>query len=220
MIRFTLIELIVVVAIIILLMAILLPALQSARKTGLDVLCKSNLRQCGLANANYMTDYKGWFPTGYDWPNYVFSKSTTVVKCPANTKDWNMSKYHYGQWGRIYFFGIENDSTRTHFNIYKLKQPSTFIFLSDTVYGKLPPNFERGRQCGLIYNCGGDWIGMHLIHSNHVNIYLGDGHVEQGTIYNLGRFGKANLCPTYSYISQVHTRVYDLNLNELTVLPP
>ena len=50
---FTLIELLVVIAIIAILVAILLPAVQQAREAARKTSCKNNLKQIGLALANY-----------------------------------------------------------------------------------------------------------------------------------------------------------------------
>ena len=59
---FTLIELLVVISIIALLIAILLPALSSARVAGRDAACRSNLRQWGIAMTSYATDNLDAFP--------------------------------------------------------------------------------------------------------------------------------------------------------------
>ena len=55
---FTLIKLLVVIGIIALLMAILLPALQRARKQTKTVVCQSNLKQWGMAVMAYAADYE------------------------------------------------------------------------------------------------------------------------------------------------------------------
>jgi prepilin-type N-terminal cleavage/methylation domain-containing protein/prepilin-type processing-associated H-X9-DG protein len=59
---FTLIELLVVISIIVLLMALLLPALQRARKQARAVVCQTNLKQWGSVLTLYTEDNKGLFP--------------------------------------------------------------------------------------------------------------------------------------------------------------
>jgi prepilin-type N-terminal cleavage/methylation domain-containing protein/prepilin-type processing-associated H-X9-DG protein len=61
---FTLIELLVVISIIALLIAILLPALASARRTAQAIACGSNHRQLGVAHYGFATDHDGAFTFG------------------------------------------------------------------------------------------------------------------------------------------------------------
>jgi len=67
---FTLIELLVVISIIVLLMALLLPALQRVRRQARAVVCQSRQREWGVRFAAYQSECDGRFPyhRGFAWP--------------------------------------------------------------------------------------------------------------------------------------------------------
>ena len=80
---FTLIELMIVIAIIAILAAILVPNFIRARAQGQLTACKSNLKNIGTAMEMYSTDWSGKYPTASGLaglaPNYL----KTIPECPA-----------------------------------------------------------------------------------------------------------------------------------------
>ncbi|MHC4623966.1 MAG: type II secretion system protein [Planctomycetota bacterium] len=73
---FTLIELLVVIAVIAMLMGILLSALARAKEQAKTVVCRSNLRQYGIASRMYLDDNEARFP---DPPRWLYAQAETGV---------------------------------------------------------------------------------------------------------------------------------------------
>ncbi len=78
---FTLVELLVVIGIIAVLMSILMPALGSARRAGLQTRSLNNIRQLGLGYAQYHIENRGALPFGY--PPAVVNGVPTQASLPS-----------------------------------------------------------------------------------------------------------------------------------------
>jgi len=76
---FTLIELLVVIAIISILLAILMPAMRKIRETARESVCKSNLRNVGLAVHLYLDDYERKLPDTLSSNEFLWVESDGVT---------------------------------------------------------------------------------------------------------------------------------------------
>ena len=93
---FTLVELLVVIAVIAILAGLLLPALKKAREQALGIQCAQNLKQTGTLMASYASDFGGRLPspktdfalvmgTGRYWPDRLLESSPS-----SSYEDWRM----------------------------------------------------------------------------------------------------------------------------------
>ncbi len=103
---FTLIELLIVVAIIAVLVSILLPALSEARKSAQQIACSTNLHEMSYGVQLYMNDYNDCFPpyrtylsptTSRMWPHIMFAlkyiHETKIYACPGFNADKSSTKF-------------------------------------------------------------------------------------------------------------------------------
>lgn len=120
---FTLIELLIVIAIIAILACLLLPALNQARTRGHAAKCVSNQKQTMLAQIQYSNDYSGYmvvlvpYKSPGQWENWVslltreFSNtgalprtkrgylSSNVIRCPGNSSNPAKHDIFWGNYG-------------------------------------------------------------------------------------------------------------------------
>jgi prepilin-type N-terminal cleavage/methylation domain-containing protein/prepilin-type processing-associated H-X9-DG protein len=112
---FTLVELLVVIAIIGILIALLLPAVQSAREAARRSQCNNNLKQLGLALHNYHDVYK-YYPSGCLRNGPLYGPSPFVQLLPYVEQEAMRDGYDDTATSGGTFTGmnIANDAIATH----------------------------------------------------------------------------------------------------------
>lgn len=193
---FTLLELLIVVAIIGILAALLLPALSAARDRARCIKCLSNLKQLGLLASSYVNNYDEYFPPAYynnhsangmHWDTdtdgnpgimYDGDSNAAIQQCPGFYGVSNSTNDEYT--GYNYNTSYLGSDTATPTKLKLIKHPSNCAIFGDgetRIAGETGANkFMRAPTDNAVVPSKEGAQGFR--HQNKTNICWVDGHAS------------------------------------------
>lgn len=169
--KFTLVELLVTIAIIAILAAFLIPALTKAREKARRVNCLANLKNMGIAMRTYANEFDAGFPDGNNAIGLEkllaqgYLKTSKIFTCPSTTTTYTEGVVDDAHLDYVYKGGNSEKSCRaeTAMAADRTRTPNHIN------YGNLL--FGDGRALGII---GPNWATRD--NSHNVGIWPSDPH--------------------------------------------
>ena len=209
--NFSLIELLIVIAIISILVSLLLPVLQNAKEKAQGISCINNLKQTGNMTISYLMDYNDFYPapiaylTGLLDANYFDQNNlqlpaterwkymrAPVWNCPSNPRKKNAT---YKAWYYTTFsyllnkmFNGQDDS---NLKLGHVKNPSRKIFIFDRnkIYNNANVWSYNSSQLGIVIFPG--------VHNRSLNILFAAGNAGNIRQDNKEYFAGASASKNY-----------------------
>lgn len=204
--RFTLIELLIVIAVIAILAALLLPALGKARQAARNSVCKSQLKQIGTSLVLYASDYGDYFPyTGgknymegirpyLNAPEVVHQNTRTIFACPSDLKPHNGPTCSYAAnggyswaWGDPFYYGMTWSASAADYGSRKfaeVQMPShtyavveIWLFQNRLYNSGAAAAFVTSVFAALNYDVPGQATTHNDYHNRRLNMLFADMHV-------------------------------------------
>ena len=191
---FSLVEILVVIAIISTLAALLFPVFTAVRGKGRQTICLSNLRQIGQSVAMYTQDYDGLYPYAVDlqdksWP-YLWDKYPGFRMAIPMLPFVQQVLQPYAKSGQIFLCPADvgfdaDDLTGLPFDA----RPSAFArggssYYYHTVIAALhvtESSFAHPSEISIMFDATGGWHGDPVARMLRYNVVFADGHAKNLT---------------------------------------